>query len=103
MSAYVEVRVPGGGRAIVEAASVIGMVMPPGLGTWDTPDDKRPLALILRGGETINVVGEKPGVLLVRCAEIRRAWKDEGATIKVDFLDKKAAAGALDDDDTAKP
>lgn len=64
MSAWIEVEVKGGHRAVLAADAVVGVIVPKGgdADTVATPD--APLTLVLRGGETL------PPVFDISAAEL---------------------------------
>lgn len=86
MPAYVELRAKGGQMAYIEAGSVLGVVTAPGMTAYDVATEDKPVAIILRAGVTIEVVGESAGKILVRMALIRKQSRDEGRDVMVDFL-----------------
>lgn len=98
MGAYIEVKIPGGGRAFIEAGSINGIITSAGMDAWTRASEKQPLALLIRGGETLAVVEGQVGVLLVRIAETRERYKQEGRPVVVDFLEQAKVV-----DDTAEP
>lgn len=87
MPAYVEVMTRGGGRAYIEAGAITGAITSPGQNAFTTASEKEPIALILRGGESFQIVDTSVAVLLARCTEIRAEVKAMGLDIKCDFLD----------------
>lgn len=104
MTSFVEVRVKGDARALIESNSIAGIITSPAM-RWDqsaTPD--KPMAVILRGGETFEVYGESPGELLFRAAKTRKLVRDHGWDIKVDLIDQPdVTLGGDHGDDFAIP
>lgn len=100
MSAFIELRVEGDRRALVEAGSIAGFVTSQS-GRVDTVATKdSPIALILRGGETLNVYGESVAMIIARATQIRKFVREKGLDIKADLLDFPDAA-LYDGDDAA--
>lgn len=91
-SAYIEVQVEGGRRAVLEAGSIIGIITSPDKNSWDAGTDAAPVAVVIRGGEAIMVVGQSPGVILGRALLVRKNLRDLGADILVDWLNPEGAA-----------
>lgn len=88
MSAYVEVHVKGNARALIECSSIAGIVTAPNMTVWDIGSPQAPIALILRGGETIETIGESAGRLLVRTKQARNTLRSTpGLEIFVSFLE----------------
>lgn len=88
MTAYLELKTKGGGRAIIEAGSIVGVITCEGRNTFDISSEKEPLSLILRGGESFMVVGTSPALILARSKVARKHVRDSGADIYIDFLEK---------------
>jgi hypothetical protein len=92
VSAYIEVRIKGDRRAFIEAGSIAGIVTSD-TGRVDTvATAEKPIALILRGGETLEVYGESPAVILARCTRIRAFVKHFGLPLRADLLDRTDTA-----------
>lgn len=88
MSAFIELRVEGDRRALIEAGSIAGFITSEN-GRVDTIASKdAPIAVILRGGETLNVYGESIATIVVRAAQIRKEVREHGFDLKADFLDQ---------------
>ena len=100
MSAFIELRVVGDRRAIIEAGSIAGFVTSPSgrVDTIATPES--PIAIILRGGETLDVYGESVSMIVVRAAKIRMEVREMGLDIKADLLDMPDVQ--LESDDAAR-
>lgn len=91
MPAYIEVYVKGGGRAYIDAGGIAVILTGQGFdvhtkGTTDTP-----VRVGLRVGETLDVLGESAGNILVRCYEARRIarerkMQENGDEFYVDYL-----------------
>lgn len=80
MSAWIEVYVKGGHRAVLAADSVVGIIVPKGgdAHTVGTPDAG--LTLILRGGETLPPVYDICAAdLILRCDAARMVDKRRAA------------------------
>lgn len=87
MSAFIEVRIKGDARALIEAGSIAGIITS-AKGRLDviaTPES--PLAIILRGGETLEVYGESAAMIIARATQIRKYVREAGLDIKADLLD----------------
>lgn len=88
MSAWVELYVKGGHRAVLAADSVVGVVLAKGseAQTVATPD--APLTLILRGGETLPpVYGLSAADLLLRMDCARLVHKRHANPTLIVYLD----------------
>lgn len=95
MSAFIELALKGGGRAMIEAGTIGGFIVAEGadLHTPGTPE--RPVRIILRAGETLDVIGQSASLILVRAAKTRKRVREEVLDILCDFLEP----GGGDDDD----
>lgn len=91
--AFIEVRCKDGQTALIEGGSIAGVVTSPNMSAYDIGTDKLPVAIILRAGVTIHVVGESAAKLLVRATLARKLMRDEGKEIYVDFLGDGVADG----------
>lgn len=87
MSGYIEVQVKGNRRAYIEAGSIAGIITSPGLGLADVGHIGAPVSVILRAGETIEVIGMSAGLLLVKAKMVRKRVRDEGADILIEYLE----------------
>lgn len=87
MAAYIEVMTCEGGRAILEAGSIAGLITPPGADCFTVPTQDSPLRLILRGGECLDVMGESAAKILVRSSEARKLIRATGQEILVDYIE----------------
>ncbi len=93
MSAFIELLVTDDRRLIVEAGSIAGMVTAPS-GRMDIVATKKaPLSLILRGGETLEVYGESPRNIFIRCEDAKLKAREHKEQVGLDFfidtLDRK--------------
>lgn len=91
-AAYIEVEVEGGRRAVLEAGSIIGIITSPNKNSWDAGTEDAPVAVIIRGGQAIMVVGQSPGLILGRSLLVRKRMRDEVHDILVDWLNPQGAA-----------
>lgn len=66
MSAYIELHVVGGGAAVIEAGSISGVLTAEGCSVRDPGTPSKPVRVLLRGGETLDVVGDFAGKILAR-------------------------------------
>ncbi len=87
MSAYIEVPVQGGRRALIEAGSIAGVITSPGASLDNPGVTDAPVAIMLRGGQTIEVVGQSGLLIMARAKIARKKVRDEGSDWHVDFLD----------------
>jgi len=92
MTGYIEVEVKGRRRAYIEAGSIAGIITSPGMGLADVGHVGAPVSVILRAGETIEVIGMSAGLVLVRAKMIRKRVRDEGLDIAIDYLEAKDEA-----------
>lgn len=77
MGAYVSMPVKQGGRLVVEAASIIGVTMAVGSDYFETAPKERAITLIVRGGETIEVINVSVDQILLRAAQVRKDYKEQ--------------------------
>lgn len=87
MTGFIEVRIKGDARAIIEAGSIAGVITNENgrIDRAGSPD--KPISIILRGGETIEVYGETPAEVIVRAVAIKKEVRDRGLDIKCDLLE----------------
>lgn len=96
MTAFLELKLKGNARAYIEAGSIAGIVTGVNMDCFTISSEKAPLALILRGGETLQVVEISAGLILSRAILARKRVRDEGLLAFVDYLgdvDADADAG----------
>lgn len=77
MGAYVSMPIKQGGRLVVEAASIIGVTMAVGSDYFEKAPKERAITLIIRGGETIEVIDVSVDQILLRAAQVRVRFKEE--------------------------
>jgi hypothetical protein len=70
MAAYLEFHLKGGGCALVDAG-MVGAVIAAGHDVWKPGTPDKPTRVVLRAGETIDVIGESPGVIVARLVDAR--------------------------------
>lgn len=91
MPAYIEVHVVGNGRGYIEAGGVAAVLTPPGGDVHSVGTTDGPIRVVLRVGQTMDVVGESAGMILARCYGSRmsaKARKDAGGDdFFVDYLE----------------
>lgn len=89
MAGYVECLVPGGGRAFIDVGTVSCVLIGEGMTAWDNAEPTKPIRIMFRAGETIDVFGTSVGVLLVKLHDVK-AWlkNNPQQPIKVLFLDE---------------
>lgn len=87
MSAFIEVRVIGDRRALIEAGSIAGIITSQDSRLDTIATAEKPLAIILRGGETVQVYGESGAMVIARATQIRAEVRELGLDIKADLLD----------------
>lgn len=87
MTALIELRVVPDSRAFIEAGAIAGLITSSGgrADTVGTPD--KPVRLIIRGGQTLDVYGESVAQILLRAAIVRQEVREKGLDIKCDMLD----------------
>lgn len=71
MTAYLEFHVKGGGCAIVEAG-MIGAVIAKGHDPWKVGAADAPTLVVLRSGETLEIIGASPGGVIGRVVSARQ-------------------------------
>ena len=86
-SAFIEVLVKGDARALLEAGAIGGIITSPGqrMDTVATPE--KPLAIMLRGGATLEVYGLSGAELIARSVRIKQYVRAKGYDIAADLLD----------------
>lgn len=89
MAAYLEFHIKGGGCALVEAG-MIGAVIARGHDVWKVGTSETPTVVILRAGETLEVIGVSPGGVIARAVtareQARKAKYQDGTEVWVDWL-----------------
>lgn len=89
MSAYLEFHVKGGGCALVEAGS-IAAVLAKGHDVWKVGSPDAPTLVVMRAGETIEVIGNSAGGVIGRVVDARaKAAKlkyEKGGDVYVDWM-----------------
>lgn len=72
---------------MIEAGSIAGFITSKN-GRVDTiGTTESPIAIILRGGETLNVYGESVAMIVARATQIRKFVREHGLDIKADLLE----------------
>lgn len=94
MSAFIELRVENDRRALIEAGSIAGIVTSPNCRVDTIATVKTPIAIILRGGETLNVYGESAAMIIARATMIRMEVRESGLDLKADLLDYQSPEAA---------
>lgn len=79
MPAYIEVYVKGGGRAYIDAGGIAVILTGRGFDVHTKGTSETPVRVGLRVGETLDVLGESAGNLLVRCYQARLNAKNRKA------------------------
>lgn len=97
MAAFIELRTVGDGRAIIEAGSIAGIITAKGSRVDTVATHSKPMSIILRGGETLEIYGESPARLLVRAGMVKKEVREQGFDIKCDFLDAPQPDGTSDE------
>jgi len=87
VSAYLEFHLKGNRRAYLDAAMIGGVLTFPDVGLYDLGTSTAPVTILLRTGETIEVIGQSAALILVRAREARDQLKASGKTISVDHLE----------------
>lgn len=90
MPAYIEVHVVGNGRAYIEASGIAAVITGAGTDVHSRGNKDMPVRILLRVGETLDVIGDSAGHILARCYEARnlaKARKEGGGDdFYVDYL-----------------
>lgn len=71
MTAYLEFHIKGGGCAIVESG-MVGAVMAKGHDSWKVGTADAPTLVVLRSGETLEIIGASPGGVIGRLVSARQ-------------------------------
>ena len=74
MSAYLEFQLKGGGVAVVEVG-MIGAAVAKGVDAWKLGSKDSPTLVVLRAGETLEVVDQSVGGVIGRCVAARQTLK----------------------------
>ena len=91
MSAFIEVMVVGGGRAFLEASSIMGIITAPGQLGDGLASPEQPMSLILRGGEVLpGVYGISPNRLILNMAGEKMILRQKGRLSVVAYIDQQA-------------
>ena len=75
MAGYVECLVEGGRRAFVDVSIVAGVITSPGMDAWASAEPDKPLSVLFRAGEPLQIYGTSAAVLLVKLGETRQWLK----------------------------
>lgn len=86
MTAYLELHLKGNGRAFVEAGSIMGVISGAGTDIWSRGLPEKPVSVVLRGGATLEVIGEAAGHIIARAVLSRRKVRQEALDTYVDYL-----------------
>lgn len=103
MPTFLELHIKGGGCAIIDTGVIAG-AMRKGSDLFAAGTPESPTLVIIRGGETLEVVGESPGVVIARMVNVRMRLAEQqfeakrlggvGPSVLVDYLTEM---GAKDD------
>ncbi len=94
MSVWLELHVKGGGLAVLEVGMLGGLVSSGGILDVGTPQS--PVRVVLRAGETIDVIGESIGGIMMRVTNAKREFKSTPGAVM--HLDRVGGNGDRDDD-----
>lgn len=86
MPAYIELHTVGNGRAYVEAGSIGAVLTGEGCDVHTPGTKTKPVRVVLRNGETIDVIGDCAGGILVRAMDVRNGAKARKETHGDEFL-----------------
>lgn len=100
MAVFLEFHVKGGGCALVEVG-MIGAAMARGHDVFAEGSADTPTVVVLRGGETIDVVGESVGKVIARLVRAKQAFRSmPGADVYVDWITPLGGDDAADEPTT---
>lgn len=87
MAGYIECHVKGDRRAYIDVSVVAGVVSSPGLRHDDVASPDKPLSIMFRAGETIEIYGMAASEFLCRMFVLKRQMKNDALDFKVDLLE----------------
>lgn len=87
MSAYLELHVKGNRRAYIDAGGILGVITSPNMEFDTVATSTSPISVILRAGETIEVIGQSAGLIMLRAKMARERLKAEGKLMLIDYLE----------------
>lgn len=86
MATYLELHLKGGGVAMIDTGAIAGAIAK-GARSDARGVPEAPTLVLLRAGETLEVINESPMTLIARIVQLRRAYADARATDpRVDVL-----------------
>jgi hypothetical protein len=86
MATFLEFHLKGGGCAIIDTG-VIGGAIAKGHDASAPGTTATPTLVLLRGGETLEVIGESPMLVIARMVKVRKTFREmPGADVLVDWL-----------------
>lgn len=86
MTAYLELKLKGNARAFIEAGTIAGVVTGKNMDIHSLAHEGAPVSVILRGGETIDVIETSAGLIIARALLARQKVREQGLDILVDYL-----------------
>jgi len=87
VSAYLELHVKGNRRAYIDAGGILGVITSPNMNFDTVATPTSPISVVLRAGETIEVIGQSAGLIMARAKMARERLKAEGKMILIDYLE----------------
>lgn len=84
---YLEFHVVGDGRAFIEPGQIAGVMSGSGCDILTPGTATKPVRVLLRGGEFIDVVGDAAGNVLARAYLAKKKFRDESLDFLVDYLE----------------
>ena len=96
MSIYLEFHVVGNGRAFIEPGQIAGVITGEGCDIYANGIAEKPVRLLLRGGEHLDIVGDAAGKVLVRCYEAKKKYREQNLDFLVDYLEPLATPEDVD-------
>jgi hypothetical protein len=87
VSAYLEFHVKGNRRAYIDAGGILGVLTSPNMNFDTVATPQAPVSVLLRAGETIEVIGQSAGLIMLRAKIARERLKAEGKLVLIDYLE----------------
>lgn len=86
MTAYLEFHLKGNGRGFIEAGSIAGVISGKNTTIWSRGVTESPVIVIMRGGATMEVIGEAAGHIIARALMSRQKVRQEALDVYIDYL-----------------
>lgn len=84
---YLEFHVVGDGRVFVEPGQIAGVMSGVGCDILTPGTATKPVRILLRAGNQIDIVGDSAGNVLARAYLAKKKFRDEGLDFLVDYIE----------------